>query len=752
MNYPVWELPAPGLLIAAVAILHVFISHFAVGGGLFLVLAERKARRGGRRGAPRLRARAEPRLRPADPRARRAHRASASGSRSPSSSRRPRARSSPPSCGSWAIEWTFFAIEIAAAIVYYYGWDRLDARTHLAVGWIYFASAWASLVVIAGILAFMLTSGAWPATRRFADGFFNPTYLPMVALRTAVAVGLAGLYVLFAASFLKDAELKARVARWSATRWIAPGRGPRSRSPSCGTSSAAARRRRRRRRDARGDESASPADARWPPSSAPATPGTRSCAGRREWRARRHGAARRRLARPGRRCGPAATAGSRRRCSWSSASSRSGGSEWVREGLRKPWVIDRYMFVNGVRRAGAGAAAPAEDPFALDALGPRGVLATSPLGAGARRLPPGRPRVRAPAGRRAGRARGGGRPRGLPARVRGLPHRAGPPRDPAAGAGQERRRDHGRPRRDGPAAGGRRRGRRRGPTPGCASPPGSAAACRPSRARAPRSARSPSTSRGSGGDERAGLEPPAAAGGGSRGLREALRGVPRAGGAPGRSPTGCAAARRRELYDLIGRLPQVREEMPPFSGTRGRARAPSRSYLGGLAATAAAADAERRRDDPARPARRPARPCRRRPRLLVGAPAADLPPPPRGHERGPGRLDPRAPLALLAPRGGTRRTAPRSSPSSRRPLPVAIAATVTLGVAPLLFVQVLYGRLFFTSSILMAWFWLAIVPLVILAYYGAYLLAFRGEAPGRAGALGGRGSWPSSSRRSRSSR
>jgi hypothetical protein len=63
-------------------------------------------------------------------------------------------------------------------------------------------------------------------------------------------------------------------------------------------------------------------------------------------------------------------------------------------------------------------------------------------------------------------------------------------------------------------------------------------------------------------------------------------------------------------------------------------------------------------------------------------------------------------------------------------LPVAVAATVTLGVAPLLFVQVLYGRLFFTSSILMAGFWLAIVPLVILGYYGAYRLAFQGGAPG----------------------
>jgi hypothetical protein len=68
-----------------------------------------------------------------------------------------------------------------------------------------------------------------------------------------------------------------------------------------------------------------------------------------------------------------------------------------------------------------------------------------------------------------------------------------------------------------------------------------------------------------------------------------------------------------------------------------------------------------------------------------------------------------------------------------RSLPVAVAATVTLGVAPLLFLQVLYGRLFFTSSILMAWLWLAIVPLLILAYYGAYLLAFRAEALGPRG-------------------
>lgn len=55
-----------------------------------------------------------------------------------------------------------------------------------------------------------------------------------------------------------------------------------------------------------------------------------------------------------------------------------------------------------------------------------------------------------------------------------------------------------------------------------------------------------------------------------------------------------------------------------------------------------------------------------------------------------------------------------------RILPYTLAATITLGVAALLFLQVLYGQFFFTSSILMAWPWLMVVPLLIVAYYGVY--------------------------------
>jgi hypothetical protein len=66
-----------------------------------------------------------------------------------------------------------------------------------------------------------------------------------------------------------------------------------------------------------------------------------------------------------------------------------------------------------------------------------------------------------------------------------------------------------------------------------------------------------------------------------------------------------------------------------------------------------------------------------------------------------------------------------------RPLTVSAAVTVSLGVAPLLFVQLLYGPFFFTSSILMAWPWLSVIAFVIAAYAGLYLIELRPRALGR---------------------
>lgn len=69
-------------------------------------------------------------------------------------------------------------------------------------------------------------------------------------------------------------------------------------------------------------------------------------------------------------------------------------------------------------------------------------------------------------------------------------------------------------------------------------------------------------------------------------------------------------------------------------------------------------------------------------------------------------------------------------------MPTAVAAAITFGVAPLLFLQTLYGRLFFSSAVLIAWLWLGIVPVLMAAYYGTYWMAFRGgEARARTVAI-----------------
>lgn len=63
--------------------------------------------------------------------------------------------------------------------------------------------------------------------------------------------------------------------------------------------------------------------------------------------------------------------------------------------------------------------------------------------------------------------------------------------------------------------------------------------------------------------------------------------------------------------------------------------------------------------------------------------------------------------------------------------PTIMAAAVTFGVAPLLFLQVVYPRQIYAASITSAWFWLAIIPVAILTYYFFYTAAFKHQGNGR---------------------
>jgi len=213
MNYPVWEpFIANSLLIAIIAVVHVFVSHFAIGGGLYLILAETWAR-------------AKNDLKHLEY-VKKLSRFFVLltvvfgavtgvgiwvtiGLIHPTGTK----WLINNFVWGWATEWVFFLIEIAAALMYYYGWQRLKPKVHLAIGWIYFIAAWLSLFIINGIVAFMLTPGQWLASGSFWDGFFNPTFWPSLFFRTFICLTLAGLYAGLVVAKEKDINLKKRIMR-----------------------------------------------------------------------------------------------------------------------------------------------------------------------------------------------------------------------------------------------------------------------------------------------------------------------------------------------------------------------------------------------------------------------------------------------------------------------------------------------------------------------------------------------------------
>ncbi len=55
-------------------------------------------------------------------------------------------------------------------------------------------------------------------------------------------------------------------------------------------------------------------------------------------------------------------------------------------------------------------------------------------------------------------------------------------------------------------------------------------------------------------------------------------------------------------------------------------------------------------------------------------------------------------------------------------MPLMLSAAITAGVAPLLFVQILYQREFYTANILLSWRWMVVIPILIVAFYLLYVI------------------------------
>ncbi len=213
MNYPFWDISIGyGIFMASVAVIHVFVSHFAIGGGLYLVVTEHFARKRND-------------LETLDYLQRLSKyfvlitvvfgALSGVGIWFIIGLLNPAATEMliHNFVWVWATEWTFFVVEILASLLYFYGWRRMSAKDHLKLGWIYFIAAWLSLFAINGIITFMLTPGDWLVTGEFWDSFFNPTFWPSLVTRTGICVMLGGLFAMLAVNRSVSAEAKKRIVR-----------------------------------------------------------------------------------------------------------------------------------------------------------------------------------------------------------------------------------------------------------------------------------------------------------------------------------------------------------------------------------------------------------------------------------------------------------------------------------------------------------------------------------------------------------
>jgi mono/diheme cytochrome c family protein len=213
MDYPIWQLAmGEGMLMGIVAIAHVIVSHFAIGGGLVIAVTETLSVRGNDRELRELARRGSLVL---------ILISTVFGAISGVGIWVVAGLISPGAISAlihnyvwgWAMEWTFFVIEIAAALIYYATWNKISKGAHLALIWIYFVAAWMSLFIINGIITYMLTPGAWLETRAFWDGFFNPTFWPSLVLRTGIALIMATAFLVFPALRAAEGE-RPRLARY----------------------------------------------------------------------------------------------------------------------------------------------------------------------------------------------------------------------------------------------------------------------------------------------------------------------------------------------------------------------------------------------------------------------------------------------------------------------------------------------------------------------------------------------------------
>lgn len=106
----------------------------------------------------------------------------------------------------WFLEWIVFVAEVVAIMYYFLSWkksnrDLKTKKKHVRVGLALSIFSWLTMAIIVGILGFMMDTGSWLQDKTIVEGFVNPIYLPQLAFRTPMAFVMGGAVALFLTIF-----------------------------------------------------------------------------------------------------------------------------------------------------------------------------------------------------------------------------------------------------------------------------------------------------------------------------------------------------------------------------------------------------------------------------------------------------------------------------------------------------------------------------------------------------------------------
>lgn len=120
----------------------------------------------------------------------------------------------------WAVEWTFFCLEVVAGYSFYRYGRHLTDRARMTLLVLYTFAAWNSLFWINGILSFQLTPGEWMESQNLWAGFFNPTFWPSLFYRTIACLTVGSLVAMVLINLAPDYTRHEReeLVRWAA--WL----------------------------------------------------------------------------------------------------------------------------------------------------------------------------------------------------------------------------------------------------------------------------------------------------------------------------------------------------------------------------------------------------------------------------------------------------------------------------------------------------------------------------------------------------